>query len=154
MRTKRTRDLLGTIWVIGLLVLLIGGGAAGSIGATLALRAAGLADAEPALEVPAFVAGVAVGGMAGLAIAIGVRALPAMVREGRLGGVPRLILVCVSATALGAVLYLVPVGGLVWLSGLVLPETPTRIVAVLLSIIGLPVVGPVTFWLFSRSSRT
>src|SRR5262245_2060479 len=125
-RGSRLRDVLLTGWVIGLLVLMIGGGGAGAVGATRAAEAAGLLDAEPALGAPAAVAGIAVGGLAGLGIALLVRWFPAIMRERT---VARLVALCVLATALGAVLYLLAVGGLVWLAGLVLPGPATKVVA-------------------------
>jgi hypothetical protein len=142
----KVRDVLLNLWVAALLVLLIGGGGAGWTGAYLLARKVGLLDIEPALGTPIVFAGVAVGGMAGLGLALLIRTLPDLARERSVG---RLVLVCVFATALGAVLYLAFVGILVWLVGLLLPDTPTAIVAVILSIIGLPVAGPITYQLMS-----
>jgi hypothetical protein len=98
------------------------------------------------LSIPAGIAGIAIGGMAGLGIALLIRFLPAMLREGT---VARLILLCVLATALGGALFMAVVGGLVWLAGLVLPDTPTRVVATILSVLATPVAGPITFQLIS-----
>jgi hypothetical protein len=55
----------------------------------------------------------------------------------------------VGATVLGAVCYVVVVGVLVWLVGLVLPAGVTTFVACGLSIVGLPFVGPIAFQLLS-----
>jgi hypothetical protein len=148
IRLSRVRDVLLTIWVVALLVLMIGGGGAGAWGLGRAVGTTGLFHVEPALAVPVGVAGVAVGGLGGLGIALLVRAFPDLLRRGT---AVRLVLACVLATAVGAVLYLAVAGGLVWLAGLVLPDTVTKVLAVVLSLLGLPVVGPVTFWLASRA---
>jgi len=138
--------MLLNLWVIALLVLMIGGAWAGGAGATWAGQALGLDDLEPALAAPVGIAGIAVGGMTGLGIAIGVRALPHVFHRGTAA---QLIVTCVAATAIGAVLYLAVIGGLVVLAGLVLPETPTQIIAVILSFIGLPVCGPIAYQLMT-----
>jgi hypothetical protein len=135
-----------------LLVLMIGGGGAGLFAARLAADGIGLVALEPALVPPVAIAGIATGGMAGLTVALGGIA----VRD-RVGGHKplvgmRVILACVAATALGAVLYLGVVGGLVWLVGLILPDAPATVVAVFLSIVGLPFVGPVAYQLITARS--
>lgn len=83
---SKSRDLLGTIWVIGMFVLMIGGGPAGMISMALVVRATKLLEVQPALMIPGVVAVIAVGGLTGLALAVGTRALPGAVRAGRLVG--------------------------------------------------------------------
>ncbi|WP_146240138.1 hypothetical protein [Prauserella flavalba] len=146
------RVLAGS-WVVLLLLLMIGGGGAGAFGLGTLARDSGLLDGDSPVLIPVWIAGIAVGGMTGMAIAVGLRALPRRLRDGRLGEVARLILVCAGATALGTVAYLGIVGGLVSVCALVLPHGVTEFLAVMLSIFGLPVVGPATYHLVSRGQR-
>ncbi|PXY34189.1 hypothetical protein [Prauserella endophytica] len=135
--------------MVFLLVLMIGGAGAGAFGLGTLARDSGLPADDSAVLIPVSVTGIAVGGLTGMAIAVGLRVLPGRIRDGKLAEMARLILVCVGTTALGAVAYLGIVGGLVHLFGLVLPEGVTEFLAVVLSIFGLPAAGPVTYHLFT-----
>ena len=111
-----------------IVVLVVVGGAAGLFWARLAAQA-GLVAFEAALVVPVAIAGVATGGMAGLAVAPGGMAVWDRVRGHTPIAGMRVVLACIGATALGAILYLGVVGGLVWRVGLILPDALAMAVA-------------------------
>lgn len=144
-RSDRWGILIGLVVVAGM----IGGAFAGIVGAVWAARRSGLLDLEPALVIPVVVLGIAVGGLGGLFVPLGLAALPRLVRTKGAGGAAGLVLRAAGATVLGAVCYLAVVGVLVWLVGLVLPAIVTTFVACGLSIAGLPFVGPIAFQLVS-----
>ncbi|MEJ3743873.1 hypothetical protein WEI85_11340 [Actinomycetes bacterium KLBMP 9797] len=149
MARSRAKSALDWAFPVLLLALLIGGALAGALGLPRAADEIGLLDVEPALRVPAAITGIAVGGMTGLAVALFLATAPTMLRERGIGGTGLVVLGAVGATALGAVLYLGLVGGLVWLAGLVLPAAVTLLIAVVLSIAGLPFAGPIAYQLIS-----
>jgi len=140
--------LFGFTVFIGILVLVVGGGLLGAYAAEKGMARIGLLDLEPALAVPAGIAGIAVGGLTGVAVLVGLIALPRLLRDPR-PGAAGLVGKAVAATALGVIAYLVVIGGLVWLVGLILPETVTTVLAVLISIAGLPFAGPIAYQLIT-----
>ncbi|TDE08601.1 hypothetical protein [Jiangella asiatica] len=120
-------------------VLFLGGSIAVGIVAGSYADSSGLLDIEPAWAPPVFIGGLAVGMVPGLTL------IAANNRSAR--SVRKVILTAIGATALGAVLYVLVVGGLIRLLGLTLPNGLTMLLAVVLSIVGLPVVGPLTYYL-------
>lgn len=126
--------------VLGL-VLFIGGAAAGGAFAGITARESGLLDIEPAWIVPASIGGLAVGMLPGL--------LLMAVNNQSSWSVRKVILAAAGATTLGAVIYAAFAGGLIWLAGLVFPNGLTTFVAVVVSIVGLPVAGPIAYQLIS-----
>ncbi|MEU6645235.1 hypothetical protein ABZ863_22115 [Saccharomonospora sp. NPDC046836] len=84
----KVRSFLINVWIV--LLLILAGAGLGAYGASRALEATRLADVEPALRIPLGIAGIGVGGMVGLGVALVLRFLPDMVRQrnARLGQVP------------------------------------------------------------------
>ncbi|NUR69812.1 MAG: hypothetical protein HOU81_03250 [Hamadaea sp.] len=137
-----------TLTVLGVLVLGVGGGLTGAYAADTALGDAGWLTAQPALAVPGSIAGIGIGGIAGLGVLLGLRALPGLGRTARPGALS-VVGKALFATGLGVVAYQLIVAGLVWLTGLALPTGVTMVLAVILSVVGLPFAGPVAYRLLA-----
>ncbi|MEV6970926.1 hypothetical protein AB0M47_38075 [Hamadaea sp. NPDC051192] len=135
--------------VLGVLVFAVGGAILGAYAADTTLSRAGLLAEEPALVVPGSIAGIGIGGVLGLALLLGLQALPRMLRSSR-PGAAGVVAKALFATGLGVVAYQLIVAGLVWLVGLALPTGVTVVLAVVLAIVGLPFAGPVAYRLLAR----
>lgn len=154
--SERSRDVSSPTWAIGLLVLLVGGGAGGAAAAASVADAAGLTDIDPVLIVPVTVTGIALGGLAVLALVLALAPRPWLAPVLARAGVPELGLGQLAATAIGVVLYLIPASLLAWLAEQLLGWLTSLIVALLVSVIGLPGVGPLVFrirFLWSSNRR-
>jgi hypothetical protein len=157
-----TRRPGGSIWgsVLVLLgvALLIAGGFGGILGVRWLFSALSLSEADLAgLLAPGMVGGIVVGGVGALLLIVGSAELFFLARSTAAGGPrspfggvrPMFVSLCVLATIVGGVVYVAVVGGVSWVFGLVLPDWLTTLVSLVLTLGGLPFVGPVAYQLFS-----